>query len=212
MPLIIPEISFVPSTLLHSTSHLKIEYLELCGTKPEGTQDYISGTNLQLLTNIWTLKIQTKNDPDTNTGAISLILDLSPLGNSSPCHMHVTITDEPRGPAYADEKNIMKRVRLHEVEYTVGGLCDLIVDNDLDRYFYIDRHFYQQNRQWFKMLIDLLGRNQRIPEQEVRDAQNALTFVWKGPGTDTEDREDLAVQATMLRGTIDRRVRHNLGF
>ncbi|GAQ42274.1 hypothetical protein ABZX51_006265 [Aspergillus tubingensis] len=212
MPIVVPEINYVPSTLLHSTSHLKIEYLELCGTKPEATPDYIPGTNLQLLTNIWTLKIQTKNDPDTNTGAISLILDLSPLGHSSPCRMHVTITDEPRGPAYADERQIMKRVRLHEVEYTVGGLCNLIVANDLDRYNYTSDRFYLHNRHWFKKLIEELGGNQRIKEQEVRDAQNAVSFVWKGPGTDPNNHVDIAVGATMVRGTIDRREREDLGF
>lgn len=212
MPVIVDEINYVPSALMDSTSHLKIEYLELCGTKPEATQDYIPGTNLQLLTNIWTLKIQTKNDPDTNTGAISLILDLSPFGHSSPCRMHVTITDEPRGPAYAEERKIMKRVRLHEVEYTVGDLCNLIVANDLDRYNYTSDHFYLHNRHWFKMLIEELGGNQNIPEKEVRDAQNAVSFVWKGPGTGTDDHVDIAVGSTMLRGTIDRREREDLGF
>ncbi|OJZ90867.1 hypothetical protein ASPFODRAFT_123697 [Aspergillus luchuensis CBS 106.47] len=212
MSLLVPEISFVPSALLNSTSHLKVEYLELCGTKPEGTQEYIGGTDIQLLTNIWILKIQTKNDPDTNTGAMSLILGLSPLRNSIPCRMHITITDEPHGPAYADEDNIVKRVRLHEVEYTVGGLCDLIVANDLDRCNYASDRFYQQNRHWFKMLIEELGRNQNIPEQEVRDAQNAVSFVWKGPGTGIDDRVNIAVGSTVLRSTIDRRVRHDLGF
>ncbi|GKZ69988.1 hypothetical protein AnigIFM50267_005228 [Aspergillus niger] len=201
--ILVPEISFVPNHLRTLIGNLEIEYLELCGTPPRPTQDHISGTNIQLLTNVWTLHIHTKDDMDT--ASMHLIIDTPPIRDTTPCRMNVTVTDVRNSSP--DAQDILKRVRINNVNLTIDGLMNLIVGNDLDRYNYTSSHVHEERRFWFKRFIEALADVRDIDGGEKRDALNAVTYVWKGEGTGIGDRVDLAYMANVMRGHIDYRVR-----